>query len=478
MKAALICLFILCSVFHNAQRYSSAEIDSLLEWKHYELRISGRHKEAINLNKQLLMESKKMKYTKGEVWAYINLGNLYCTLGENEKSIYCLQLAESIEIDDDFLKSLIYTEYGRNYNILRLIDKSNENYDQSIRLAKRIKDNNKRRRLLGYSYASKADNFEGTKMQDSLFFYLKKAYENGKGPITAARISGCFSFRNSIDSAEFYLKEANKLFNSGVTPSLYNKSILLLNQGILLSAKKDYRRALESYEKSLTIMEKLKKQDGRKSLYKLISDTHKLLNNREKSNEYLEKYSSLKDSLDIVERKLIEVSVDKFINKKEKENNENKNKLYIIITSILLLFVFSFFLGCWKFKKNNLQKETLLQQKEDIINQKEEETVELKQRMDTVFGEIASLAKQNDPLFLYRFQEVYPDFCNKLLEINPKLVNSELHLCAMTRLNFSSKDIAKYTFVQYKTVEMRKYRLRKKLGISADENFYMFMKNL
>ena len=106
------------------------------------------------------------------------------------------------------------------------------------------------------------------------------------------------------------------------------------------------------------------------------------------------------------------------------------------------------------------------------------ESKKLKQKLNVAFDEVILLAKKNDSSFLVRFQEVYPNVCEKLLENNPKLVNTELTLCAMVWLNFSSKDIASYTHVQPKTVQTKKYRLRKKLNIPENINIYTWLKNL
>ena len=71
------------------------------------------------------------------------------------------------------------------------------------------------------------------------------------------------------------------------------------------------------------------------------------------------------------------------------------------------------------------------------------------------FEELVVLAKQNDSTFLTRFQEVYPKFIDNLLKIDPGLVSSELAFCAMIKLNFSSKEIANYTFIQHKSVQQK-----------------------
>lgn len=130
------------------------------------------------------------------------------------------------------------------------------------------------------------------------------------------------------------------------------------------------------------------------------------------------------------------------------------------------------------YKKRKKRNRQLMLEKDMIIRQKEMESEELRKKLNFAFGEVVALAKENAPSFLARFREVYPGICKKLLGINPKLVNTELCLCAMIWLNFSSKEIARYTYVQPKTVQIKKYRLRKKLGIPSDKDLYSWIRTL
>jgi len=48
----------------------------------------------------------------------------------------------------------------------------------------------------------------------------------------------------------------------------------------------------------------------------------------------------------------------------------------------------------------------------------------------------------------------------------------------MAFLNFSTKNIAEYTYVTIRTVQIRKNRLRKKFEIPSDEDFNNWMREL
>ena len=93
------------------------------------------------------------------------------------------------------------------------------------------------------------------------------------------------------------------------------------------------------------------------------------------------------------------------------------------------------------------------------------------------FTDLIALAKNNDAEFLALFNEIYPEFVVSLKAINPKIRSSELEFCAMTFLNFSTKNIAQYTFVTVRAVQIRKNRLRKKLNIASSADFNSWMRD-
>jgi len=65
-----------------------------------------------------------------------------------------------------------------------------------------------------------------------------------------------------------------------------------------------------------------------------------------------------------------------------------------------------------------------------------------------------------------------------LKNLDTKIRTTELEFCAMAFLNFSTKNIAEYTYVTIRTVQIRKNRLRKKFEIPSDEDFNNWMREL
>ena len=76
------------------------------------------------------------------------------------------------------------------------------------------------------------------------------------------------------------------------------------------------------------------------------------------------------------------------------------------------------------------------------------------------------------------FEEVHPDFYEKLRLLVPNLTTSEIRLCTLLRLSMRSKDISTVLRVTPDSVRIARYRLRKKLPIKSGEDLIKFIMNI
>ncbi|MFC4685908.1 helix-turn-helix transcriptional regulator [Epilithonimonas pallida] len=145
----------------------------------------------------------------------------------------------------------------------------------------------------------------------------------------------------------------------------------------------------------------------------------------------------------------------------------------ILISGIIFLVIFT---GLFiYYKKKSSQVKT--RQKEPVpeiifLPAKEKRTI------DSELNNVIELAKNNDKSFHIKFSELFPEFNQKLLEVNPQLTHSDLEYCALIKLKFDTKEIAIYKNTSISSVESKKYRIRKKLCIRTDENMYTWMINI
>lgn len=81
-------------------------------------------------------------------------------------------------------------------------------------------------------------------------------------------------------------------------------------------------------------------------------------------------------------------------------------------------------------------------------------------------------------LFENSFNEAHESFFKKLKANHPDLVPNDLKLCAYLHMNMSSKEMASLLNISLRGVEIRRYRLRKKLEVPHDKNLVEFLMEL
>jgi len=69
------------------------------------------------------------------------------------------------------------------------------------------------------------------------------------------------------------------------------------------------------------------------------------------------------------------------------------------------------------------------------------------------------------------------EFVQRLSKKYPILTSKDIKLCIYLKMNLSSKEIAPLMNISFRGVELHRYRLRKKLGLNADDSLSKFMIN-
>lgn len=70
--------------------------------------------------------------------------------------------------------------------------------------------------------------------------------------------------------------------------------------------------------------------------------------------------------------------------------------------------------------------------------------------------------------FAQHFDKVHSDFTKQLHKVHPQITPNDLKLCTYLRMNLSSKEIARLMNISVRGVELSRYRLRKKLGLTTE----------
>ena len=163
----------------------------------------------------------------------------------------------------------------------------------------------------------------------------------------------------------------------------------------------------------------------------------------------------------------------------EKEATENEKKLIKLRNESLRSEI--------KLRNSRLAKSTFsLIHKNNTLTTVKYELTRLKDELGTRFpskhyNKIVNIidkdiTSENDwKMFEQSFSDVHENFLQKLKEEYPSLTPADLRLCAYLKMNLSSKEIASLLNISVRGVEIRRYRLRKKLAMEHDTNLVEFI---
>jgi tetratricopeptide (TPR) repeat protein/DNA-binding CsgD family transcriptional regulator len=77
--------------------------------------------------------------------------------------------------------------------------------------------------------------------------------------------------------------------------------------------------------------------------------------------------------------------------------------------------------------------------------------------------------------FNEQFEQIHHDFVKTLTQKFPSLSPTELKVCALLKINLTTKEIASILAVSVRTIEDHRTNIRKKLGIDSKTNFVTFL---
>ncbi len=470
----MVFAFLFISSMTVAQE-KTQQIDSLLTVEFNELRYRGEFEKAANLCVDQIKTSREIGYDWGVAKGYKQISIALTALGQYQESLRYLALAQKMAITskDHDLRVRVLSGVAINYLELKLNQKAIEKYDEAILQYKKYRLDDDR--LLCVMYMNKSASFAPINIDSVLIYRHKAIKSNPTNPNPYINLAYFHMFKgNNLDSTEHYLRKVQNVMALN-PPTKYQESVFLMTYGDFHKKKGNYKAALDYYGRALEISKAIKRVREIGLVYKRLYETYDLIGDSEKSLEYYQNYLEVNNNISEEKNEALNLALEQLLDEQESEYRMERRQFIWLLTVIIVILLALLYLLYRYFNKKRKEK---LIEKDLAIQLKEQESNVLRKRLNDAFDEIVTLASENSPFFLARFQEVYPEICQKLLKINPNLVNTELKLCAMIWLNFSSKEIARFTFVQPKTVQVKKYRLRKKLGIPKNEDLYHWMSSI
>jgi tetratricopeptide (TPR) repeat protein len=123
-----------------------------------------------------------------------------------------------------------------------------------------------------------------------------------------------------------------------------------------------------------------------------------------------------------------------------------------------------------------IEKDVFIEQIKDKLSKNNGEIKP--QDAKKIINSISNRNSENWEEFQARFVSINKSFYENLEKQFPKLTINDQKLCALIKLNFSSKDIARLLNMSIESVHTTRSRLRKKLHITRDVNLKQFISSI
>lgn len=443
----------------------------------------------IKENLKFLEISKKNNCKKCAVLALNNIATSFGELGADEKSleyaIECEKIARNIKDYPNIIESL--RSQSDIYPKLHSFNEGLSMLDEALLISNKITIKDDFNKAVGSIYLSKANLYlqDNTVSADSCIKYDKKAifyFEKIKNDSVRnifldtgyINLGEDFLNANKFDTAEFYLNKGLKLSieNKAIYSQIYAISVL----GRLYFEKGDYDKSLQMQMDGLNKAKESGMVKMQRGFYSDIASIYEKKGDDLKAKNYLWLYKTTNDSLISIESKELSKILNSIIEKKSvhfKEDIKNTSKILAFTILFCAVIVIVSFILYSKFKKEK-QKRI---KNEKVFNERMDD-FKIDENKRKSFEEVINFAIQNNPLFLEKFKNIFPEFIEKLLGIAPGLNKTDLQFCALLKLGFVTKEIATYTNTSIRSVEAKKYRLRKKLNIPVEDVISSWMINL
>jgi DNA-binding NarL/FixJ family response regulator len=121
---------------------------------------------------------------------------------------------------------------------------------------------------------------------------------------------------------------------------------------------------------------------------------------------------------------------------------------------------------------------------DSIVSMIDKASVDLKETKDSKFQTLAKdirgILSQKDywSEFMIKFTQIHPNFNANIKEKYPVLSSKDISFCSLIKLNLSNKEIANLLQVSHESVITKKYLLKKKLALSADQDLFQVVNSI
>ena len=459
------------------------KVDSLLE-ESYNKFVELQIIESLKLSEKAMLLSEKKEYEKGLMYSYLSIARALQEVGLRKESLEYIEKVENRGYfkKDPFLQADTYWLRGRIASSQHLYSLEKEYHLRQLDVSQRIADFEKRELSIVTAYYYLQNLYVKQNNPDSAIVYqeqLERRFSNNDSIGVFYKISlyadkaSIYKNLKKFDAAAKELEKSLKVAESSNSPFLFYP---LQVYGDLELKRGDTVKAISYYKEALNNSVELNIDHQTMLLHQKVSNLlmHDELTIEEAKN-HLREYDIISDSLERHNKMVSDLILSGIVKQKD-EVFSSRIKIFIYI--VVGLISLTILLGIFLIIRNRIQTRRLMEKNQQLESKTEKIGLLEEEIESSIFQDIIELAKSNSPEFLPLFGEGYPEFVEAMKELDPNIRSTELYFCALAYLNFSTKDIAKFTFVTTRAVQVRRNRMRKKYDIPSEVDFNEWFRSL
>lgn len=490
-------------VYYAQAKKAFQQIDSTFSYAQNTMRLGNinlaqnNHIEALRLYQESLEISKGNNYSSLMPHLYNNMGLLYKQIEDYDDAQANFDKAYNLFLEQNDEANSVYPLYNRAL-VQSIIGKDEEAIDGYLNLT---------------SYHLKTENWVSLA---SVYNSISKIYLKNGDYLRA---------KEYLNMALNAMEDKKDSFNSG--PSSFYKASIYSNAAELYYIQKEHSKAKVYAHKSIKLSKdnsyKLNMFKSAKILAEIYDAAKRIDSSLYYHKMYIDYNEQFQDEYDVKQLTKLKMQNEFDIILKQNEiqriykeaEYKNRELKYSAITVVAVLSAIILVLLYFnqknknaklKLKEENLVLEKIklsqdldykkkelvsnlmyLLEKNEFITSISKKLIELKPdaKKDNkdLIQQIINEIRQNSSNkmwdeFELRFKEVHTRFYNELHKAHPDLTPNEVKICAFLRLNMSTKEISAITHQSVKSINMARFRLRKKLDIDRDENLISYLSSL
>lgn len=397
---------------------------------------------------------------RGRLSAMGNIAKVYCVKGHLDLALqYYLNVRQiSEKLGDKRLEASSLLDIGIVYSSLNKFEQALNCFLKSLEINRHL--NNKRLQIfiLNNIGATYVDLHQPEKALSYLVQHQHLSDELGLevNPYCLLNIGRAYLMQKNFDLALDYFKKSEAIFERMNHHDGLGLVHVLIGKTRFESG--DVHQAIRHYESAIKWVADSPSKNILNSAHLDLANAYQQQENYQKAAEHFKKaydvFQQRQD--DEINKRVYQLKIKFEVERREKENELYRLKIERQTNELS------------NFVKNLASKNELIQKlQREALKLQHGGNVNADGALNILLDHLQNSVNVHEewPIFQAEFDALFPDFRSVLVRKYPLLTRQEIRISELIRLDFSTKEIARILYIDPKSVEKHRNRIRKKMNL-------------